>query len=417
MIAPFLFVAVTTAVSAPVDVNSSLCRAWADAGFCAGSQYSAYMLKYCGISCAPLLGCPLSGIDYLGNNVGETTKAQNWLVCGRRCSYDRECIAWSWNQLSLDCVFKERIDARRAEDVISGHKNCPGCPASDTNNVLICLDGERCDVTTGEKWDCCEAHGGRRQCPLNQPFMCADPQSNQNRRDHGCSMNSRSCIHRGGLLRVCPKGPTVYNNLGNGKCVFQDGGEVDVLPGDWNPGQSNECRNLCDAKLQCGGYSVSNKGICLLYSARQADLKLDSARNGSVSHCMVKAECDTDDDCTIDPDKIKCSNKICVQCGTDADCTNDPDKIKCSNSICVGMCESCLQSGSAWHAETATCTADCGFQDIDCYTGETGCFSTPAMPTGRSCSRIRSRSFCGKHNYCSWSFDMGKCRRRRRWWL
>eukprot|EP00397_Hematodinium_sp_SG-2012_P042845 GEMP01047479.1.p1 GENE.GEMP01047479.1~~GEMP01047479.1.p1 ORF type:complete len:151 (+),score=16.05 GEMP01047479.1:81-533(+) len=72
-------------------------------------------------------------------------------------------------------------------------------------------------------------------------------------------------------------------------------------------------------------------------------------------------------------------------------------------------CETCLESGGAWHAATATCTTDCDLQDMDCYASETGCSSMRHLHAGRSCNEITSRGFCTIHSYCVWRLETRVC--------
>mmetsp|Transcript_95107 Transcript_95107/g.174232 ORF Transcript_95107/g.174232 Transcript_95107/m.174232 type:complete len:794 (-) Transcript_95107:66-2447(-) len=67
---------------------------------------------------------------------------------------------------------------------------------SGEDNVLVCLDGHRCNINE-ESWSCCYNHRGRGRCPKNLPLMC----------DNLCSGNpTEYCCEEAGKCnpRQCP---------------------------------------------------------------------------------------------------------------------------------------------------------------------------------------------------------------------
>src|SRR3954466_11540577 len=82
---------------------------------------------------------------------------------------------------------------------------CPFLTSSGQTNIMNCNDGSSCDVITNPAgWNCCGAHGGRKQCPLERPVMCGTLQCNG---DYCCETQAR-CLETYGSVRPC-NGPVV----------------------------------------------------------------------------------------------------------------------------------------------------------------------------------------------------------------
>ena len=74
---------------------------------------------------------------------------------------------------------------------------CAWLTPTDQKNYLGCGDGTFCDGAL-HGWTCCNDHGGRKQCPLNTPIMCAEKKCADGI-DHCCSTD---CNDAGGP-RLC----------------------------------------------------------------------------------------------------------------------------------------------------------------------------------------------------------------------
>lgn len=90
--------------------------------------------------------------------------------------------------------------------------DCPqppkACPVSPQDNMLTCMDGTTCDVTQDPlAFGCCSfGHGGKKNCPANFPFLCAQP-SAECQNERCCAFVASYCINfAGGVLNVnsCP---------------------------------------------------------------------------------------------------------------------------------------------------------------------------------------------------------------------
>lgn len=79
--------------------------------------------------------------------------------------------------------------------VAPGDEVCPWKNHSHEDNVMVCLDGYRCNIQN-EGWYCCESHRGRAMCPANLPVMC----------DTLCSGITEYCCRAEGQCtpRTCP---------------------------------------------------------------------------------------------------------------------------------------------------------------------------------------------------------------------
>jgi len=79
--------------------------------------------------------------------------------------------------------------------VAPGGEICPWKNHSHEDDVMVCLDGYRCNVQD-EGWYCCEMHRGRAMCPANLPVMC----------DTLCSGITEYCCRQEGECtpRTCP---------------------------------------------------------------------------------------------------------------------------------------------------------------------------------------------------------------------
>ncbi|KAK3239811.1 hypothetical protein CYMTET_50288 [Cymbomonas tetramitiformis] len=65
-------------------------------------------------------------------------------------------------------------DSYPAEESNVTAEECSWQSNSGYDDVLVCMDGHVCNSATSEEsWSCCNQHGGRYQCPLNYPNMCA----------------------------------------------------------------------------------------------------------------------------------------------------------------------------------------------------------------------------------------------------
>lgn len=85
------------------------------------------------------------------------------------------------------------------------------CPfrLSTGSASMQCADGSLCNPhTSSESWNCCAAHGGREQCPVSAPLMCAWKTC------HGDSCCDLSCANYGGLKRceACDEAPRGFND-------------------------------------------------------------------------------------------------------------------------------------------------------------------------------------------------------------
>ena len=65
--------------------------------------------------------------------------------------------------------------------------------------IMKCVDGSYCNTQTSpEQWSCCNGRGGRRNCPKNQPIMCAEKICADNT-DYCCVINQEDWAE----LRIC----------------------------------------------------------------------------------------------------------------------------------------------------------------------------------------------------------------------
>jgi len=78
-----------------------------------------------------------------------------------------------------------------AEDVTAIFEESEGSSCSWEQGVVPeedmfeCNDGFRCSASGGA-WDCCNGHGGRARCPVNNPVMCARPNACAGGTDYCC---------------------------------------------------------------------------------------------------------------------------------------------------------------------------------------------------------------------------------------
>ena len=97
-----------------------------------------------------------------------------------------------------------------------------GRGATDTENLLGCVDGTTClaagDGADPLAWGCCGAHGGRQMCPQNQPIMCLHaPISVGHENDagaHDCEATEDACDAYGGTKAKQYGCEKAYDNVG-----------------------------------------------------------------------------------------------------------------------------------------------------------------------------------------------------------
>eukprot|EP01051_Picozoa_sp_SAG22_P017074 SAG22_NODE_2551_length_2454_cov_1.402548_2_plen_345_part_00 len=104
----------------------------------------------------------------------------------------------------------------------SGAEAEAGRGATDTENLLGCVDGTTC-LAAGAgadplAWGCCGPHGGRQQCPSNQPVMCLHaPISVGAENDggaHDCEATADECAAFGGTKAKQYGCNKAYDNIG-----------------------------------------------------------------------------------------------------------------------------------------------------------------------------------------------------------
>ena len=78
--------------------------------------------------------------------------------------------------------------------------SCPWLTSTDSDDVMECQDGTRCNGET-MGWSCCNDHGGRAKCPANNPAMCAQPLCAAGGSDY-CCYTEDGCNDYGGI-RPC----------------------------------------------------------------------------------------------------------------------------------------------------------------------------------------------------------------------
>ena len=82
---------------------------------------------------------------------------------------------------------------------------CPWLTPTDSDDVMECQDGTRCNGET-MGWSCCKDHGGRAKCPANNPAMCAQPSCAAGGSDY-CCYTEDGCKDYGGI-RPCGESST-----------------------------------------------------------------------------------------------------------------------------------------------------------------------------------------------------------------
>ena len=79
--------------------------------------------------------------------------------------------------------------------------HCPWLSPTDQDDVFQCKDGTFCNVLN-DGWDCCLNKLGRKKCPKNFPYMCANKSCYKD--DYCCEESIENCSNNNGL-RTCSR--------------------------------------------------------------------------------------------------------------------------------------------------------------------------------------------------------------------
>ena len=101
-----------------------------------------------------------------------------------------------------------------------------GLWTTDGMSTMRCIDGSSCDTDT-EGWGCCIDNGGRAQCPMSHPLMCARRICGGG--DHCCEQD---CGDFGGI-RECPACPWLKSSGGMSTMRCADGSSCDTDTEGW----------------------------------------------------------------------------------------------------------------------------------------------------------------------------------------
>jgi len=238
-------------------------------------------------------------------------------------------------------------------------------------NQMMCVDGTVCNVKEGEKWACCDSHGGRAQCPKNYRFMCASASGCKG--NYCCATQEEKCASHGGLRTDCPvdaQGPACSDSGKDFIMLCNNGSECSVRAPEisafedkngeygWHccsgrGGRAACPKNygfMCANAKSCHGdncCSPSSEG-CASFGGLLSCSSINSLPEGNVTMMTNSLRSNhSQSNSQQDPVLESCSTSgspVLMECNSGKFCNPDTAKHDCCEDTCPGGIKACPTS-------------------------------------------------------------------------